>query len=107
MECLSSKACLPLAVATPQRQDAAEACHGDLACGTVRFVLDRSVLKPTEKDTAMLQVSVRDRLLFKLLTKALVFTQYSLMLSCKPIVFVLETLQLFPELDDPLLLDGG
>ena len=55
----------------------------------------------------MLRVFVGNRLLFKLRAKALVFAQYLLMLSVKPIVFVLEALQLFPELDYPLLLDGG
>ncbi|NQT13173.1 MAG: hypothetical protein HQ582_10520 [Planctomycetes bacterium] len=49
----------------------------------------------------MLRVFIRNRFLFKLSAKMLVFLQDLLMFSFKPVVFLLETLELFPELDKP------
>ena len=91
--------------ATFQRRVSHQACHGSLAIRAVRLVLNLAIRQPTKQDAAMLRVFVRNRFLFKCFAKTLNFLFQVLILCFKPIVFLFETLELFPELDNSFLED--
>jgi len=104
---ISGEAGETLARAATEGKQTLKRHHGDFARGTVHLVLDISVRQPTKKHAAMLHKLIRNRFLFKLLAKVLVFILQLAVFVLKPVVFLLEVLNMFPELGDSFLKDRG
>ncbi len=90
-----------------KRQNILKAHHGLFAIGAVSVWLNIAVRVATSKDASILKKILRHRCLIKFFGKVVYFAFKVLVLCYEPIVFLLELLQLFFELDKPLLEDGS